>query len=82
MKVLFKWNQVQSVQFKFQTLGGTGWNFCSLSEPKGFQGGCKSCCLSLIDSEMAGPILVKLSGIVKCGRENVLAKEFCEKISK
>ena len=34
----------------------------------------------LMISEMAGPIWVKLSGIVKGGRENDLAKEFFEKV--
>ena len=33
-------------------------------------------------SEMAGPIWMKLSGVVKCGWENVLAKEFFGKIEK
>ena len=35
-----------------------------------------SSCMSLIDSEMAGPIGLKLSGMVKDMGENVLAKEF------
>ena len=33
-------------------------------------------CLSLIDSEMAGPIKLKLGGMVEGIAENVLAKEF------
>ena len=33
-------------------------------------------------SEMAGPIWLKLLGIVEDGRENDLAKEFFEKIEK
>ena len=32
--------------------------------------------LSLIDSEMAGPIRLKLSGMIEGMQENVLAKEF------
>ena len=35
-----------------------------------------SSCLSLIDSEMAGPMGLKLSGMVEGVCENVLAKEF------
>ena len=31
---------------------------------------------------MAGPIWVKLSGMIKVGCENVLAKEFFEKVEK
>ena len=34
----------------------------------------------LMISEIAGPIRVKLSGIVKDGCENDLAKEFFEKV--
>ena len=33
-------------------------------------------CLSLIDSEMAGRIGLKLGGMIKGMQENVLAKEF------
>ena len=33
-------------------------------------------CLTLIDSEMAGPIKLKLGGMVEGMGENVLAKEF------
>ena len=44
--------------------------------------GGKSCALLLMVSEMAGPIWVKLSGIVKGGRENDLAKEILEKVEK
>ena len=35
-----------------------------------------SSCLLLIDSEMAGPIKLKLGGMVEGMQENVLAKEF------
>ena len=35
-----------------------------------------SSCTSLIDSEMAGPIKLKLGGMVEGMCENVLAKEF------
>ena len=42
-------------------------------------GECESCRWTVIDSEMAVPIWVKLSGIIKCGWENVLAKEFFKK---
>ena len=38
--------------------------------------GENSCCPSLIDSEMAGPIKLKLGGMVEGMGENVLAKEF------
>ena len=33
-------------------------------------------CVLLIDSEMAGPIKLKLGGVVEGMQENVLAKEF------
>ena len=36
----------------------------------------------LMISEVAGPIWVKLSGVVKYVRENDLAKEFFEKVEK
>ena len=35
-----------------------------------------SSCVLLIDSEMAGPIKLKLGGMVEGMQENVLAKEF------
>ena len=35
-----------------------------------------SSCMSLIDSEMAGPIKLKFGGMVEGMGENVLAKEF------
>ena len=35
-----------------------------------------SCCLLLIDSEMVGPIKLKLGGMVEGIAENVLAKKF------
>ena len=35
-----------------------------------------SSCMELIDSEMAGPIRLKLGGMVEGMGENVLAKEF------
>ena len=37
--------------------------------------GKNSCCPLLIDSEMAGPIKLKLGGVVEGIQENVLAKE-------
>ena len=43
-------------------------------------GKCESSSLWLIDSEIAGPIWVKLSGIVKYMVECVLAKEFFKKL--
>ena len=42
----------------------------------------ESCCKWLMISNMAGPIWMKLSGIVEGGKENALAKEFFEKIKK
>ena len=42
----------------------------------------ESWCVCLMISEMAGPIWVKLSGVVKYVRENDLAKEFFEKNEK
>ena len=48
----------------------------------GLKGGGKSSCLLLFSSQVAGPKWVKLSGIILGIRENVLAKEFFEKVEK
>ena len=50
-------------------------NLSKLSE-RGLGSGEDSSASYLIDSEMAGPIKLKLGGMVESMQENILAKEF------